>query len=406
MALDHVCPRCAESIPPDEEDCPYCAGRRRYPFLHREPLLIAAIVAFAVGLWIVTHGVTQAYGHRQDHLARTWYANGDTALRQGRLDQGISDLRTALAYAHDGTNVRLRLAEALAAAGQVRQARAYLVALWEERPGDATVNLELARLATQSSDFPDAERYYHGAIYGIWDDDPMLHRRRARLELIHFLLSRHATQQAQSELIALSADLPRDPELIRNVGQLFLQAGDPNRALAEFRDVIRLVPRDAGALEGAGQAAFQLKDYSLARDYLARAVALDKNDTHSVQLLHTAELVLDFDPYVARIGRDERSRRVLRALEQTQYRLEICAAQKQIGLTDPNPSVPLAADYAQLLDVKSRANARTLRADPDLIDAAMEQVSRSQLAAASTCGQPDGADLALLLLSRASVGRP
>jgi tetratricopeptide (TPR) repeat protein len=406
MSQNPVCPRCAEPVPPNETDCPYCAGRMPYPFWHREPVLITAILALAVALWLITHGVTQAYGHRQDHLARTWYANGETALREGRLDEAISDLRTALAYSHDGTNVRLRLAEALAAAGQVRQARAYLLALWEERPGDGTVNLQLARLAARSSDFLDAERYYHGAIYGIWDDDPMLHRRQARLELIGFLLSRHANQQAQSELIALSADLPRDPDLMREVAQLFLAAGDPNRALTEYHDVVQLAPHDAAALAGAGQAAFQLKNYSLARDYLSRAVALDKNDAHSAQLLQASELVLQLDPYVALIGGDERSRRVLRALEQTQYRLETCAAQKQIVLTDQPPSAPLAADYAELLDVKSRVNVRTLRADPDLIDAAMEQVVRSQTDAAAACGQPEGADQALLLIARAHGGRP
>src|ERR1041384_4346821 len=77
MAEDTACPRCAEPVPSGETDCPYCAGRRPYPFLPREPVLVAAIFAIAIGLWLVTHGVTQAYGHRQDHLARTWYAQGD-----------------------------------------------------------------------------------------------------------------------------------------------------------------------------------------------------------------------------------------------------------------------------------------------------------------------------------------
>src|ERR1051326_8514262 len=210
MTSDFLCARCGEEIPPEEADCPYCAHRKQHPFFHREPVLVVAIVVLAVVLWAITHGVTQAYGHREDHLARTWYADGQSAFRAGRLDAAISDFRNALVYSHDSTKVRLSLAQALAANGNIRQAQAYLRALWDEQPADGTINLELARLAARTGNVLDAQRYYHGAIYGVWDgDDPVVRRRTARLELVHFLLSRKAFQQAQSELIAFSVDIDR-----------------------------------------------------------------------------------------------------------------------------------------------------------------------------------------------------
>ena len=92
-------------------------------------------------------------------------------VRAGRLDDAISALRTALAYLPDNFEYRLKLAEALAAAGHTRQAQAYLRALWDEEPGNGTVNLELARLAA-SADIADVLRFYHGAIYGVWQDNP------------------------------------------------------------------------------------------------------------------------------------------------------------------------------------------------------------------------------------------
>ena len=405
MAEDQVCVRCGEPISSDEADCPYCGGRKSYPFLHREPVLIAAIVALAIVLWLITHGVTQAYAHREDHLARTWYAAGDAALHDSRITESISDLRTALAYSRADPNIRLRLAEALAAAGQIRQAHAYLLALWEESPADGNFNLQLARLAVRTADMAEAQRYYHGAIYGLWNDDPIARRRSVRLELVRFLLSRHAAQQAESELIALSADLPSDPRWQMEVGGLFLQAGDPGRALAHFRDVIASDPRNAAALASAGAAAFQLRDYVLARHYLQRALALDANDARSGQLLQTAESVLQFDPYIARIGRDERARRVLRAFEQTQYRLEKCAEEKGISLASNPPGVPIAGDYQEFKALTPHIGARSLRDDPDLIDTTMQLIFRSQNDAASTCGQPEGPDLALLLLGRENGAR-
>ncbi len=405
MVEDRVCVRCGESISSDEADCPYCAGRKTYPFLHREPVLIAAIVALAVALWLVTHGVSQAYAHREDHLARTWYAAGDAALRNGSVDESISDLRTALAYSHSDPKVRLRLAEALAAAGQIRQAHAYLLALWEESPADGNFNLELARLAARTGEMAEAQRYYHGAIYGLWNDDPIARRRNVRLELVRFLLSRRATQQAESELIALAADLPPDPQWQMEVGQLLLQVADPGRALALFRAVIAKGPRDAGALAAAGEAAFQLQDYVSARHYLQRALALNPSDVRSAQLLQTAELVLQLDPYEARIGREERARRVLRAFEQTQYRLEKCAEQKGIPIASNPPGVPIAADYQEFEALSPHVGSRALRDDPDLVDTAMQLVFRSQNDAASACGQPAGEDLALLLLGHVNGAR-
>lgn len=403
MAEDRVCPRCAEPIPAADADCPYCGGRKAYPLLHRESVLIAAILALALVLWLVTHGVTQAYAHREDHLARSWYASGDTALRTGRVEESISDLRTALAYAHDDTKVRLRLAEALATAGQTRQAQAYLLALWEEAPADGNFNLQLARLAVRTGNIADAQRYYHGAIYGVWNEDPVSRRRLVRLELIRLLVARQATQQAESELIALSADVPSDAKWKIELGSLFLQTGDANRALGAFGDVVRQEPRNAQALAGAGQAAFQQQDYSLARRYLERARSLDSKDAPSAELLQTTEQVLQMDPFVSRIGRDERARRVLRAFEQTRSRMEKCAEQKGIVLSAPS-SGPLTADYQEFDALSPRIGIRALRNDPDLTDAAMQLIFRSQDDAASECGQPQGPDLALLLIGRKNGG--
>lgn len=406
MPEEPVCASCGEEIPPNEPNCPYCAGRKRYPFLHREPILIAGIVTLAIVLWLVTHGVTQAYGHRQDHLARTWYATGNAAYGAGKLDVAISDFRTALAYSHDSPSVRLRLAQSLAANGNVRQAQAYLRALWDETPGDGTVNLELARLAAKTGNVADAQRYYHGAIYGVWDEDPVGRRRNARLELTRFLLTHKEYAQAESELIALSVDLPSNGQLRFQVAQMFLDAGDPSRALALFRDVAQKEPRNEQAFAGAGTAAFDQQDYSLARRYLERAVSLNEDDAQSKQMLEQAALVLDMDPYAPRLRREERIRRVQRAFEQAQYRLEKCADQKGIKLvSQPPPPAPLTTDYAEMISFTGRVATRVLQDNPDLIDTAMDLVFRSETDSQTVCGTGQPADAALLLIARAHGGR-
>ncbi|MGH9524999.1 MAG: tetratricopeptide repeat protein [Terriglobales bacterium] len=400
-----VCVRCGEAIPPDEADCPYCAGRKSYPFLHREPVLIAAIIGIAVGLWLIAHGLTTAYSHRQDVLARSWYESGDTALRAGNYSAAIADLQTAVVYSHESPEVRLRLAEALAAAGtpnRTRQAQSYLRALWEEQPGDATVNLQLARLAARTGDVAEAERYYNGAIYGVWASDPMRNRRETRLELVRFLLARDRFQQAQSQLIAVAAEEPQDPELLLELGRMFLQAGDAGHALQEFRLAAKAQPRNPTAFAGAGQAAFQQSDFSNARRYFQRAVALDPADTHSADLLHISDLVLQLDPYAPRLTRDERDRRVVADIARTLERLQECATAKNIYLTAQPPVGPMAIDFQQLTALKAKTTVRALATDPDQIDPAMELVFRSQSDAAKVCGQPVNEDFAILLIGRAN----
>ena len=68
--------------------------------------------------------------------------------------------------------------------------------------------------------------------------------------------------------MALSTDLPDDAAAHVEVGQLFATAGDSGHALDQFQRALRLAPRSGAALAGAGQAAFQLGDYLLARTYL------------------------------------------------------------------------------------------------------------------------------------------
>lgn len=389
--------------------------------------MIAAIVALAAGLWLVAHGATQAYGHRQDHLARTWYADGEQAMRTGNYEVAVVDLRTALAYSHDSPQVRLRLAEALAAAGSIRQAQAYLRVLWEEQPGDATVNLQLARLAARTGDLASAERYYNDAIYGVWPEGPVENRRNTRLELVRYLLARDQFQRAQSQLIAVAADEPSDPQLTAEIGRMFLQAGDAARARQQFQLTIRKQPRNAAALAGAGEAAFQLADYPEARRYLQRAIALDPADSRSADLLAISNLVLQLDPYAPRIGRDERSRRVVADIGRTLNRLTACAAQKNIALTVqpgaaslpapagqtvqllPNssaqpPANPIIADYQQLTAMQKQATVRALNANADMVDSAMDLVFRSQNDAANVCGAPEDDDFAILLIGRANGG--
>ncbi|HEU5335647.1 MAG TPA: tetratricopeptide repeat protein, partial [Terriglobales bacterium] len=200
-------------------------------------LLIAAIFCS------VTIFAARFYQAKQLRLGRMYFGRGQAALAAGQPHAAIQDFRNALYYSHDDPNYRLRLAEALAAANRIPEAQSYLLTLWQDAPSNSTVNLQLARLALKQGNTQAALRYYHGAIYGLWPDGEAAARRlQTRLELIHYLLRLHDSTQADAELIALTSELPRSAAAHSQVGGLFLQTGDRERALEEFQQALRLDP--------------------------------------------------------------------------------------------------------------------------------------------------------------------
>jgi tetratricopeptide (TPR) repeat protein len=325
-------------------------------------------------------------------------------MRAGRLEQAVRELQTALTYSHDNFQYRLQLAEALAAEGHSRQAEAYLRALWEEEPGNGIVNLELARLAAQANDVSGALRFYHGAIYGIWQDDPARRRLDTRVELVKFLLAHRQNQQALSELIAVSADLPRDPALMLRVARLMMKAGDARRALQEYREVLALDPQNPDALAGAGRAAFSLQLYDEARDYLRHAIAANAQDPQLSALLQTAELVMQMDPYQPRLSAAGRAARIISAFAQAGDRLQLCNSAHAIAPAQPVGNDPLVTDYANWTALKPKINERKLRSNPELGDAAMDLVFRIERDATKVCGPPSPADQALILIAQRREG--
>jgi tetratricopeptide (TPR) repeat protein len=355
-------------------------------------------------LFSITTFAVKAYRAKERALAQQWFVAGERELGAGRAEAALEDFRSALVYSRDDPLVELQLARALAAAGHLPEARTYLLSLWEREPGNGTVNLELARLAAHSSSVPEAVQYYHDAIYGQWGDDPAEHRRRTRLELAEFLLRVGQKAQAQAELIALTADLPRDPALETQVATLLLESGDYEHAARLFRQALRLRPNYGPALEGAGEASFEMRNYRDAQRYLARAKREGALSTHSQSLLETATLILESDPLAPRLSAQERVRRTLRAFSQSMQRLSGCAAARGVSFEHGPQESDLQKAHALALALRPKVRERNLARDPDLLLKVTDMVFEIEKVTEQACGEPQGVDLALLILSRAQEG--
>ena len=291
--------------------------------IRREALQLGALMLAALAAFFVTRSVAASNREMSLRDAAEWHRRGQVALTEQRLDDAVDDFRRATVRNRTNRPYVLALAGALALKHDEEGARAALLSVRESAPEDPEINLELARLAATRRDVTEALRFYHNALYAPWPPERSEERRAVRLELIEFLLTHEQHNRAISELLAMASDLPDDVSHHLQVARLFARAGDAAAALRQFEDVLRLDRDNAAALAGAGQAAFAIADYTLARRYLRRASPSAPEISGTLEI---ADLVLSRDPLANRIGAVERRRRFAADFAYVDQRLRACLA--------------------------------------------------------------------------------
>jgi tetratricopeptide (TPR) repeat protein len=246
------------------------SGDKKEAGYSREAVLASCFVLL-IAMFGVTAFVTRTYHKRIHILADEWYANGEQALAADQTDEAVTDFRDALVYSPNNSIFQFHLAQALIAAKKWDDAEEYLHGLLSDTPGSGEINLALARIAVQKNALPDAMRYYHSAIYGSWQQNPLEMRWKTRYELCEYLLAHNDQKEAEPEVIALADNTaPGDVADLVAAGKLLLQVRLWQRALDEFKTALVTDRHDTEALTGAGTAAFQLGQYAQASEYFDR----------------------------------------------------------------------------------------------------------------------------------------
>lgn len=369
-------------------------------YLRREPLVLVSLSGLAVVFFFLVAILSRTYISQSQAKASEWYSRGVEDFQVGKSDRAADEFRVALSYWRDNYGYQISLAKALLALDRSEEAKGYLTTLWQRQPEDGTVNLELARLYAKEGNVNDALRFYHNAIYAIWDTDPEAQRRSARIELTNFLLDKKLEAQAESELIALGGNLPRDAALHAQVGDLLMKVPDYERALQQYQSSLRLSSHSAPVLAAAGRAAFDLGRYSQAARYLQQAVALNSIDETSANLLDTVRTIKKMDPDTVLPSR--RAPVVLEDFRTAGARLAACMGQftsvHEQNLGD------LQNLNSQWNTMKAQVTTPRLRRDPDLADSTLELAFSIETTTNKLCGKPSGADLALLLIAKQHEG--
>jgi tetratricopeptide (TPR) repeat protein len=346
-------------------------------------LALAVVPAFSL-----TALVTEAHRAEYRAHAQEWQARGETALAAEDFDEAAEAFRSALRFAREDRTLRLRLAEALAGAGRRTEARAYLLGVWQEQPGNARVNLELARLAAAGGSTEEASRYYHNAIQGAWDDGAEQRRRDTRIELAAYLTAQGEPRRAEAELMTLAANLPAGGPLWRQVGGMFRDVASYRRALDMYDTALKHDPMDVEALRGAGQASRALGDHAAVVRYLQR-VPEDAVDPDLALALATSRQYLAIDPYRRGLSARERATRGRRTLERAATRATACPDRPGVVELQPRLAAALRTETIA-----------ALARNAERLDAAIALAFETMRATREGCEPLTALDHALLLLAQ------
>lgn len=371
------------------------------------------VLLICAGLMLVllalTAFISRMY-HKDVHmLADGWFAKGEASFAAGNAAEAAKDYRNALVYSPGNPGFQLHLAQALISAGKYDEAQSYLLNLLAESPGSGEINLELARVAAHKEEptsVQDALRYYYGAIYGVWETNPIQMRWNVRHELCEYLLSHGSVQQAQPEVIALSQDVPPgDIGRQKEAGALLLRVNLWGRALNEYQGILTTHKRDPDALAGAAVAAFEMHDYARASQYFDQLPRENRGDPRISAMSETAREAQAVNPFLPDLSDQERGARTARALERAESLARDCSQRQGSPVEAASETTALQKLWASLQQDSRLWSQRNLVHDPDQVDAAMEWVFEVEKAAAQECGEPsDPTDRALLLIAQSRAG--
>jgi tetratricopeptide (TPR) repeat protein len=393
------CKRCGSAV--SEGACPNC-GDRSFRVAHRDLLLLSTLCIIAIVAFIFTRYVAAADKQVEDRIGKIWFQEGEQRLTARQYDSAIESFRKARARDRDKREYVLALATALQSANHNDEARQALLHIREIAPENAEINLSLARLDAKREDITEALRYYHNALYGLWTGSQVDEQRReVRIELVDFLLAHHQPSMALSELLVLDTELPDAVQAYDMVGKLFLRAGDPAHALKDFNRALRLDRHDATALAGAGQAAFDTQDYTLARKDLEAASEVERHNSDVQHLLALVTLVFSRDPLLPRLGREERLRRATDDYDQALNTLQSCLDRQ---VNQPNSQPVLASLQAEAQQFQGQLKSKGAKQNSEVVRDSMDLVYRIEHAVNANCAPAQGSDKALLLIGRKHLG--
>ncbi len=286
---------------------------------------VIALVIVIGGLWSLDLFLARTDREAVQNQANNLYTQGVQLLQQGHARQAVELLRRANSLVRDNRTYRLDYVAALMAARKFDDAEANLKTLLDAEPNNGPANLSSAKLKVQQGHFPDAESYYHRAIYGSWPGNAPAHRVATRLELVELLASRGEKEELLAELLALESEAQGKPAILKKIASLYQLAGSPARGANVYRELIQSDPNNVDAYEGLGADELALGDYRAAMGAFLNANRRRTGDRTIQEDIALLNAMATIDPTPRRLSSAEKFARSTQILQLTRDALNSCA---------------------------------------------------------------------------------
>lgn len=386
--------------------CPHCDVEGHvWSIRDWRPLLTLGLV-IALG-FSFTRLVVTGYNQLKQAMVARYSTRGSQALAQHRAMDAVRAYESALVYSQGSIEYRLKLADALLAAGSAGTARAQLRNYRELNPEDALVNLKLARIESHAGRAEDALLYYRDAIAGAWPDHEHgdAQKIETELEVADYLARLGRRDEAEGVLVRLSESLPAASPQQSRLAAVFLKNGDLEHARQIYQMLIARNATDEQALLGAARVELEEGKYLAARK-LVDSIRTPSAEARELQTqLARAETL---DPFARGATAKIRVQRTINVYQVALKRLAGCGAPFAMTMTGTRGEPHDASEWAGFArwaeQLHPMMNPRRLRGRDDVIESAMRFAFQAEAAAQKSCAAPSLDDEALNLLARQRLG--
>jgi tetratricopeptide (TPR) repeat protein len=207
----------------------------------------AALLVLGVLTWKQSHLYADQETLWRDTLAKNsacWLAHnnlGNTLLRKGQTEEGISQLQEAIRLKPDCAEAHNNLGTALGKKGQMDEAIVHFQECIRLQPGDAFVHFNLANAFQQTGRIDDTIRAYQAGLKLKPDEA------EAQCHLATLLVGKGRLEEAIRHLQQALSVKPDYAEARNNLGTAFYQQGRTSEAIRQFQEALRLKPDYADA---------------------------------------------------------------------------------------------------------------------------------------------------------------
>jgi len=369
-------------------------------------LILATLVLFSATLYFF-----HSFEQFRANLATDWSRRGGGDLRDKKPSEAVVAFRTAINFDQDGSKMQEdeeQLAQALAEDGHFEEATNYLLALWDAKPADGLINLQLARISRAKNDPVGAANYYRAAIDGSWPGDGAAKRNAVRMELADFLLQNKQPNEARNLLFVVAGNSPDDATVNMTVAGRLEGAGFVSDALNFYRKAADAEPTARLPLALAGRAAFELGHFAEAERLLNEALANQPDPQAEAKYANLDVTQLAEQAHRIRMlnlnynqPAMERADHIALAASIAQNRLETCLAKAS------TPTLLNLQSEWTAAQPKTLMKRRMLEQNAVMQDFWTQLIYTTEQQTVADCGKPTGDDALLLLLADiAQAGQP